>query len=238
MHTHSLIDPHPHTRQTKYIPPKMKLGILALAALVVAHGSHDSNTPPPGLSWQNWHMLEEHKMDSYDSESFFTIHALKNQQEWTPSDILNLYGLLRESVVGDGSGMGRHSHDQEGITKEAKDHVVSEILRLVDSNNDGKITLDEWKKFTENGGELPDFGYGQGHHLDFESEYEEHHWKEFHMNDDPDIKIKHKEDIEHELLHHEHEMEETHNANPELRETTRNFLSQIRLDNVPQKYKS
>lgn len=221
----------------------MKIGFLLLLAVVAAHGSHSGHdetpkNPPPGLLWQNWHMLEEHKMNSYDTESFFTLHALKDPKVWTPLDILNLYGLLRELVIGDGSGMGRHDHGQEGITKEAKDHVVAEILRLVDINNDGKITLGEWRDFTENGGVLPDFGYGQGHHLDFELEYEEHHWKEYHQNDDPDIKIKHKEDIEHELLHHEHEMEESHDANPGLRDTTRHFLSPVRLENVPEKYRS
>lgn len=218
----------------------MKFAFLTFLAVVAAHGSHQQGpkSPPAGLLWQNWHMLEEHKMDSYDAESFFRLHALKNSDEWSLTDILNLYGLLRESVIGDGSGMGRHNHEQEGITKEAKDFVVAEILKLVDTNKDGTVSLSEWKQFAENGGELPDFGYGQGHHLDFELEYEEHHWKQYHMNDDPDVKIKHKEDIEHDMLHHEHEMEESHNANPDLRDTTHNFLSPIRIENVPQKYRA
>mmetsp|Transcript_4145 Transcript_4145/g.4061 ORF Transcript_4145/g.4061 Transcript_4145/m.4061 type:complete len:221 (-) Transcript_4145:535-1197(-) len=219
----------------------MKISCYLLAYLVTqvcAHGDHNqANKKPDGLSWQNWHMIEEHQMDQYDTDSFFKIHDLKNKGTWSRDDILNLYGLLRESVVGDGSGMGEHSHQQESITQEAKDHVVNSILELIDTNGDKQISLDEWRQFSKKG-ELPDFGYGQGHHLDFETEYEEHHWNKYHANQDPDVLIKHKEDIEHELLHHEHEIEESHNAAPAIRKVTDNYLSDLRIQNVPSKYKN
>ncbi|KAK6457913.1 uncharacterized protein RJT20DRAFT_125794 [Scheffersomyces xylosifermentans] len=227
----------------------MKLAlILAGSALfasgINAHGDHHQdqqqvkNQKPPGLSWQNWHMLEEHDLSRYDAEYFFKLHDVQGEGNWGRSDILNLYGLLRDQVVGDGSGMGEHtSHHQEIITQEAKDHVVKTILALLDTNNDGVISFAEYKQFTQNGGELPDFGYGQGHHLDFESEYEEHHWKKYHMANDPDVLIKHKEDIEHELLHHKHEIEESHTLHPEIRKTTNSFFSNIRLDKLSYKYR-
>lgn len=218
----------------------MKLQILVgllMAAVTCAHGSHEeSKKKPDTLSWQNWHMLEEHQLDQYDTDTFFKLHDMQAKGSWSKADILNLYGLLRESIVGDGSGMGEHTHNDLKITQEAKDYVVQEILKLIDTNNDGEISLQEWRQFSEKRGILPDFGYGQGHHLDFESEYEEHHWNKYHANNDPDVLIKHKEDIEHEMLHHDHEMEETHTVSPEIREVTKLYLSDINLNNVPQKY--
>lgn len=203
----------------------------------MAHGGHnDVKERPKTLSWQSWHMIEEHKLDEYDADSFFKLHDLKNKGIWEAPEILYVYGLTRESVVGDGSGMGEHSHQQEVITQGAKDHVVRTVLAMIDTNHDQQISLEEWRKFIASGKELPDFGYGQGHHMDFESEYEEHHWNKYHRDQDPDVLIKHKEDIEHELLHHEHEIEESHNALPEIRKVTNQFLSQIRLGNLPRKY--
>ncbi|CAK7892035.1 hypothetical protein CAAN1_01S08218 [[Candida] anglica] len=212
--------------------------LLALVASVCAHGSHNEiKTKPEGLSWQKWHMLEEHQLEQYDATTFFKLHDLANTGEWGSREILNLYGLMRETIVGDGSGMGTHDHGQEVITQDAKDIVVATILELIDENKDGKVSLEEYRNFIERGGDLPDFNYGQGHHLDFEAEYEEHHWNKYHKDQDPDVEIKHKEDIEHELLHHEHEIEESHNNAPQIREVTKNYLSNINLENVPSKYR-
>ena len=88
---------------------------------------------------------------------------------------------------------------------------------MIPHGNPEGISQAEWLKFYENGGRLPDLGYGPGHHLGFEEEYEEHHWRKYHANDDPDVKIKHKEDIEHELLHHQQEIEETHDRSSRLK---------------------
>lgn len=210
---------------------------LTLALAVVLPGfAHESKPKPESLTWQNWHMITEHGMDSYDADVFFKLHDLQNIGFWTRTDILNIYGLLRESVVGDGSGMGEHVHGEEIITKESKDHVVDNILKLMDTDADGRVSIQEYRDFTHNGGIMPDFGYGQGHHLDFESEYEEHHWKEYHMKDDPEVLIKHKEDIEHELLHHEHEIEGTHDKTG-IRKITESYLSKVREANIPPKYR-
>ncbi|KAK6465499.1 hypothetical protein DFJ63DRAFT_23698 [Scheffersomyces coipomensis] len=222
--------------------------ILTWVALVTAFvNGHDTGDQhhneikqkPQELSWQNWHMIEEHGIQSYDADSFFRLHDLSKQGSWNIEDILNLYGLLRTNIVGDGSGGGVHQdHNEEIINDDAKTFVVTTILNLIDADKDGVISQQEWKVFSNNGGELPDFGYGQGHHFDFELEYEQHHWQKYHAKDDPDVLIKHKEDIEHELLHHEHEIEESHySASEQLRKTTTNFLSNINLINLSNKYK-
>lgn len=223
----------------------MKFGsvILSILAsqigLVLGHGGHNEiKQKPSGLSWQNWHMIEEHQLDQYDADSFFKIHDLQDKGYWTGDDILYVYGLTRDNIVGDGSGMGEHAHGEEIITQDAKNNVIEVILRLVDKDHDKQISVQEWRDFIGQGKELPDFGYGQGHHLDFESEYEEHHWNEFHANQDPDVQIKHKEDIEHELLHHEHEIEESHSNSPNIRQLTEKFLSSIKLENLPSKYRN
>lgn len=213
------------------------LAIVVALGRVRAHGGHDEvKQRPSNLNWQSWHMIEEHQLDQFDADSFFKLHDVQNKGYWEPSDVLYIYGLNRDSNVGDGSGMGQHS-GHESIGQKSKDEVVSTIFGLLDYDGDGKITVDEWKKFNDEGKELPDVGYGQGHHFDFESEYEEHHWNEYHRDQDPDVHIKHKEDIEHELLHHEHEIEQTHDIAPEVRLISNRLKSNINLDNVPLKYR-
>lgn len=70
------------------------------------------------------------------------------------------------------------------VTQEKKDEIVREVMRLVDVNRNGQITMAEWIGFCRAGGngkngkgELPDFGTGPGHHWDMETEYEIHHWE-------------------------------------------------------------
>ena len=67
--------------------------------------------------------------------------------------------------------------------------------------------------------------------------YEEHHWRKYHANDDPDVKIKHKEDIEHELLHHQQEIEETHDRSSRLKKFAGDYWSEINIDNLKPKYR-
>lgn len=220
----------------------MLLSTIIAAGLVGSAAAHGSQVKPKpeGMTWANWHMVEEHQLDSYDLDTLFRLHDLSQLGFWLALDILNLYGLLRTSVVGDGSGMGVHEHDQlrEAILEDAKRTVVATILELLDVDGDGHVSLAELKAFYRAKGELPDFGYGQGHHLDFESEYEEHHWNKYHALQDPDVLVKHKEDIEHELLHHEHELEQTHGDAPHIRDAARRFRSQVRLANIPPKYRA
>ncbi|ODV79133.1 uncharacterized protein CANTADRAFT_32897, partial [Suhomyces tanzawaensis NRRL Y-17324] len=197
-----------------------------LLGLVAAHGNHGSHGAikerPKGLSWEKWHMLEEHRIDQFSAEVFFTMHD--RGSGWGRDEILNLYGI--KETPGDGSGMGE---GKTVISEQEKDYVVNTILNLMDTDNDQRVSLAEWKAYV---GELPDFGYGQGHHLDFEAEYEEHHWKLYHANDDPDVKIKHKEDIEHELLHHEMEIESGEGGKAV------EWYSDIRIEQVPLKYRA
>jgi len=63
------------------------------------------------------------------------------------------------------------------VAQEKKDEIISEILKLIDENSNGVLEKEEWNRFTEKGGRLPDFGLGPGHHWDMEMEYEIHHWE-------------------------------------------------------------
>lgn len=208
------------------------LFLLLLVAVCLGHGLPER---PLGLLWQQWHMKEEHQLDSFDAKLFFLLHDIHGRGVWTLQEVLYVYGLTRDSVVGDGSGGGAHAGEQQ-ISAEAREKVVLLVMRLMDTLGDKTITLDEWLHFVKTGGELPDFGYGVGHHMDFENEYENHHWNEYHRDLDPDVMVKHKEDIEHELLHHLHEIEGTHGRDPNVRAMAQVFSSPIRVENVPKKY--
>lgn len=212
----------------------MLFPIIALTSAVLVSAKVQER--PEAIDWASWHMIQVHQTNQYDADSFFLIHDLTGTKTWSKDDILNLYGLKREDVVGDGSGGGEHEHDHEVISEQVKDHVAKTILGMIDPNNDGKVSLKEWQAFVASGKQLPDFGYGPGYHLDFEEEYEEKHWNQYHREDDPDVLIKHKEDIEHELLHHEHDIELTHEKSPEIRKFAEDFVSEIRLSNVAAKY--
>ncbi|CAN3357062.1 hypothetical protein DICA3_C07866 [Diutina catenulata] len=217
----------------------MKLATLLFAVAISAHGDHvvnPSTVKPKGVEWDDWHMATEHNLEKWDADQFFAAHDVDNKGFWNKQDILYIYGLNKE-VIGDGSGMGEHDHSHERISDDEKTRVVNTILQLMDKSHDGTVSADEWRDFVNQGSHLPDFNYGQGHHKDFEEEYEEHHWREYHANDDPDVEIKHKEDIEHELLHHQHEIEQSHDEDPSVRDRTRNYLSPIRMENLADKYK-
>ena len=216
----------------------MRVLLLAMCLLMsVANGSI-SQQRPKELSWEQWHMKEEHNLDNYDDIAFFELHDLDGSGSWGQKEILSMYGLALENVVGDGSGMGDHDHSKERVTKIERDRVVSSVLELLDRNKDGRVTLEEWQQFRAEKKNLPDFGYGSGHHLDFEQEYEQHHWNKYHKLNDPEVKIKHKEDVEHDLLHHEHEMESTHDQEPEVRKIALKFQSDINLANLMPKFRN
>lgn len=205
---------------------------LVFAGFGWAHGAAQK---PADVSWLDWHMKEEHEMDLFDAQAFFLLHDLENKGYWDQTDLLYIYGLTRDAVVGDGSGMGEHTHNED-ISKETKDNVVQTLLKLLDSDKDGQVSKDEWQVFFNHDGQLPDFGVGPGHHMDFESEYENHHWNKYHRDQDPDVHVKHKEDIEHELLHHLHEIEETHDRDAAARKLSESFSSPVNVAKVPQKY--
>lgn len=207
---------------------------LSLATLATAHQAAERSADQ---SWEQWHMKEEHHLDEYDPDLFFTLHDLKSSGFWDRADLLYVYGLSRDDIVGDGSG-GGDVDDHVEINQATRDGVVSNLLRLLDADNDGKVSREEFVTFKLKGGELPDLSVGVGHHGDFEAEYENHHWNEYHRDQDPDVHIKHKEDIEHELLHHEHELEETHGKDAGVRELAADFASPVKIGNVPEKFRA
>lgn len=180
-------------------------------------------------------MKQEHGLDEYEPGVFFQLHDAKNKGYLDSDDILNAYGLFRDEVVGKGDGLGSHD-DSETISALTKKKIVKEIMDLIDPNNDGKITLKEYMAYAGKGGELPDLNVGVGHHGDFEHEYEVHHWNKYHRDQDPDIKVVHKEDIEHELLHHEHEIEHELDTTGKL--SNSQFEAQIKLNKIPPKFRS
>lgn len=209
---------------------KLLLALLAVGAL--AHNAHP--VKPSLLSWQEWHMQQEHQLDSFDADTFFALHDLTEKGYWSLDDILYIYGLNRDTVVGDGSGMGDHDH-AETISEETRVEVINSVSELLKADK-GKVTKEQWLEFAGSGGVLPDFGLGPGHHKDFEAEYENHHWNKYHRDQDPDVLVKHKEDIEHELLHHEHEIEESHN-DKDARQKVIGYVSPVNVKNIPDKYR-
>ncbi|KAL6938153.1 hypothetical protein ACO0RG_004693 [Hanseniaspora osmophila] len=171
----------------------------------------DVESPPEGMEWQDWHMLQEHQLESYSPETFFALHDISKKGYFDSKDILTMYGLNRDEVIGSGDGMGKHD-ESEAVDPELADRVVKFIFKLFDIDDNDKITKQEFLNIAERGTKFPDLGVGVGHHGDFELEYEFHHWNEYHKDEDPDVKNVHREDIEHDLLHHEHEIEHEENV--------------------------
>ncbi|KAH3673673.1 hypothetical protein WICMUC_003576 [Wickerhamomyces mucosus] len=201
-----------------------------------SENDHLKEQLPEGYTWEKAHMKLEHDLDEYDASTFFALHDLKSKGYLDSTDILSLYGLLRDEVVGRGDGMGSHD-DSENIDPQLKVEVVTKIFKLVDADSDEKITREEYLTFAEKGGEFPDLNVGIGHSQDFEKEYEIHHWIKYHKDQDPEIKVVHKEDIEHELLHHEHEIEHENDYPTGKFYSDDQLEKQINLNNIPNKYR-
>ncbi|CAI4046552.1 nucleobindin SSP120 SKDI_12G2840 [Saccharomyces kudriavzevii IFO 1802] len=201
----------------------------------------ENEKPPEGLSWEEWHMDHEHQLKDYTPEIFFALHDVKKKGYLDANDILSLYGLNREEVVGTGDGMGQHD-ESEKVDNSMAERAVDLIMTLFDLDDDMKITKKEYLEFAGKKGRFPDIGVGVGHHSDFELEYEIHHWNKFHKDKDPQVKVVHKEDIEHELLHHEHEIEHEEEVQRGASRSTvitdDELESRIKLENIPEKFKN
>ncbi|CCF59992.1 hypothetical protein KAFR_0I02120 [Kazachstania africana CBS 2517] len=230
----------------------MKLSLNLLSSLVLSqvasslsiqneHINQEMERPPQDMTWEEWHMKHEHQLDSYTPDLFFSLHDLNKKGYMDRNDILSLYGLNRDEVIGAGDGMGTHD-DSEMIDELLANRVVDFIMQLLDVDDDSKIWKSEYIDFATRGSKFPDLGVGVGHHSDFEIEYEIHHWNKYHKDKDPDVKIVHKEDIEHELLHHEHEVKHEEKiqrgASRGTVITDDELESRIKLANIPQKYKN
>ena len=71
--------------------------LCTLAALAVAHGSHDT-TSETYESWAEKHMAEEHHLSNFDPQSFFILHDFNADNSWTPDEVRRMYGLDDESL--------------------------------------------------------------------------------------------------------------------------------------------
>lgn len=158
---------------------------------------------------------EEHHADNFDAGSFFALHDYNSDGQWEPEEILRTYGLFDDS--------------NKQVTEDRKKEIVREVLRLADNSKDGVITKDEFEVFMIEGGTLPDFGTGPGHHGDDEYEYEIHHWELYHDENTKLEDLTHPEDIEHFKKHEE--MEDEQDRIEELKHR------QIVEENIPSKFR-
>ncbi|KAH9825536.1 putative calcium-binding protein [Teratosphaeria destructans] len=167
--------------------------LTGLVALAIAHGSHEQQAIDPNANWATKHMAEEHHITSFDDASFFNLHDYDSSNEWTAEDLLKTYGLKDSST----------SH----ISQADKNAAVARVIKIFDRDLSGTISFAEYTVGTAQGLELPDLGYGPGHHGDDEYEYEIHHFEKYHG--DGEVKeedLNHPEDIEHFRKHEEMEL--------------------------------
>jgi hypothetical protein len=91
------------------------------------------------------------------------LHDYNGDDAWQGEELMRTYGLYDES--------------NKGMTTEKKDKILSDLMTLLDRNEDGEVSRAEWDAFIKEGKTLPDLGTGPGHHGDDEYEYEIHHWE-------------------------------------------------------------
>lgn len=173
---------------------------------------------------------------------FFCTTWCQEEGYLDESDILSLYGLNRDEIVGSGDGMGQHDESEKVDNAMAK-RVVNFIMKLLDVDDDTKITKEEYLNFAKRGNKFPDLGVGVGHHSGFELEYEIHHWNKFHKDKDPDVKVVHKGRhwtrigfITNMKLEHEEEIQR--GASRATVITDDELESRIELKNIPEKFKN
>ncbi|BEI82513.1 hypothetical protein CcaverHIS002_0303810 [Cutaneotrichosporon cavernicola] len=178
----------------------LPLPLLLLSALAHAHGDHaaaiQSRADDESLSYAERHMAAEHHIESFDEPAFFKLHDLDLDGFWDRDEIAAIYGLRHHSVA----TPKKKKHD-EGF----EDRVVSAVLLKLDTDGDGKVSLDEFK--TGGMDSLPIIGDFKdlGHHYDEESEYFLHHEELYHSTPETqtDESYNHPEDIAH-FRNHEH----------------------------------
>ncbi|RXW23037.1 hypothetical protein EST38_g2798 [Candolleomyces aberdarensis] len=173
--------------------------LLFLVELAVAHGGHEHSGPEAGETIQQYaqrHMSKEHHIDSFDARSFFQLHDLDRDGLWNKEEIEAIYGVHHVYSQ-------KKSKDDIEHQKKA-DHIVSEVLKILDLNKDGYVSPEELEKVGLDG--LPNFDNmgAEGHHYDVESEFFLHHEEEFHSTPETqtDESYNHPEDLEH-FAHHE-----------------------------------
>ncbi|KAF5368592.1 hypothetical protein D9758_002396 [Tetrapyrgos nigripes] len=178
---------------------------LSFLSVVLAHGGHEASGPAKGETIQQYarrHMAKEHHIDSFDLRSFFQLHDLNRDGFWDREEIEAIYGVHHVYSQ-------KKSKDDEEHQKKA-DHIVGEVLRILDGNKDGKVTPEEFEAVGLDG--LPNFDHmgAEGHHYDVESEFFLHHEEEYHSTPETqtDESYVHPEDIEHFAQHEKIERQE------------------------------
>jgi len=160
--------------------------LLALVKTAFAHGYHSNAQQEPmgAKDWATEHMREEHHIDNFDANSFFTLHDFDNNGVWTPDEVRRLYGLDDES--------------NKDVTEARRQQIIHDVFNIYDEGGTGQITREEWLyNLNERDRRLPDFGLGPGHHGDDEYEYEIHHFEKYHDENTREEDLIHPEDIEH-----------------------------------------
>ncbi|POR32369.1 Putative calcium-binding protein [Tolypocladium paradoxum] len=160
---------------------------LALAGAVLAHGDHPQK--PIVDEHANW--MTKHMAGIWDAGSFFTLHDYNDDGIWQVEELRRTYGLMDES--------------NKDFSVERKAQVMSHLMNLLDTDDDGSVSRAEWTAFIAQGKTLPDMGTGPGHHGDDEYEYEIHHWEQYHDENTKIEDLTHPEDIEHFKKHEEME---------------------------------
>lgn len=128
-------------------------------------------------------------MTDFDALSFFTLHDFDSDGVWEKEEMQRMYGLMDVT--------------NKDVSFERREEIYHELLHLLDPNNDGYVSRDEFAKFILDGKTLPDMNTGPGHHGDDEYEYEVHHWNKYHNEDTKLEDLTHPEDIEHFKKHEE-----------------------------------
>lgn len=160
-------------------------------------------------------LLEEHHLDSWDEGSFFALHDYNSDSQWSGDEILRTYGLMDES--------------NKNVPQSRREEIVQQVLELIDTDEDGFISRDEWQQYMQGGNTLPDMGTGPGHHGDDEYEYEIHHWEKYHDENTKLEDLTHPEDIEHFRKHEEMERQQEKLEQMEQMD--------IIVDNIPLKFR-
>ncbi|CCJ30520.1 unnamed protein product [Pneumocystis jirovecii] len=165
-------------------------------------------------------MKNEHHIESYNCEDFFYIHGFSFNGYWVAKDFRRIYGL-----------------DNEDLSEDDKQQLETKLLYYLDKNNDGIVTLNEFKEFINEGNVLPDLGF-QGHHEDFETEvsFFDIHYIEVHYKDfkDGQSDWSYSECIEHFKKHREMFYKENLLLDQERKAF--NTMNDINIIIIPEKY--
>ena len=93
----------------------------------------------------------------------------------------------------------------DNVSEDEKRSAIKKVIDMFDRDLDERISFAEYTIGVAQGLELPDLGYGPGHHGDDEYEYEIHHFEKYHDENTREEDLTHPEDIEHFRKHEEME---------------------------------